>query len=84
MDFKEAGLNFVQWYNYVDFRDYMNAFPDKAVEYEALKIELLYSCNNIQTIYTDGKKAYMEKILPEARTYADSIRNGKQNNKQVN
>lgn len=70
-------LNSLQWYNYIDFRDYMNAFPDKKKEYESLKIELLHSCNNVQTIYTDGKKAYMEQILLEAHMYADSIRKGK-------
>lgn len=64
-------LDSLQWHNYVDFRDYMNAFPDKAKEYEALKMELSYSCNNIQTVYTDGKKAYMDKTLPEARIYAN-------------
>ena len=74
----------LQWHNYVDFRDYMNAFPEKAKEYETLKIELLYLCNNVQTVYTDGKKAYMEKILPKTRIYADIIRKEKQlNNKQI-
>lgn len=74
----------LQWHNYVDFRDYMNAFPEKANEYEALKIELSYRCNDVQTVYTNGKKAYMEKILPEARRYAHIMRNEKQlNNKQI-
>jgi len=67
-------LDCLQWHNYVDFRDYMNAFPEKAKEYEALKTELSYSCNNVQTVYTDGKKAYMEKILPEVRKYANTNR----------
>lgn len=55
----------------------MNAFPEKAKEYEALKIVLSYNCNNDQIVYTDGKKAYMERILPVARKYADSIRKEK-------
>lgn len=77
-------LDSLQWHNYVDFRDYMKAFPKKAKEYEALKVELLYSCNNIQTVYTDGKKAFMDKILPEARIYADTIRKEKHlSNKQI-
>lgn len=70
-------LDCLQWYNYVDFRDYMNAFPGKAKEYEALKIVLSYNCNNDQIVYTDGKKAYMERILPVARKYADIIRKEK-------
>lgn len=45
-----------QWRNYVDFRDYMNSFPQKAKEYENLNIELIQKCDNIQTAYTDGKK----------------------------
>lgn len=60
----------LQWHNYVDFRDYMNAFPEKAAEYEALKQRLALECDNVQTAYTDGKHDYMEKTLAEAREYA--------------
>lgn len=60
----------LQWHNYVDFRDYMNAFPGKAAEYETLKQRLAAECNNVQTAYTDGKHDYMEKTLAEAREYA--------------
>ena len=56
----------------------MNAFPEKAKEYEALKIELSYRCNDVQTVYTDGKAVYMEKILPKVRIYAELIRNNNQ------
>ena len=58
-----------QWRNYVDFRDYMNLFPEKAKEYEALKEQLVEECENIQTRYTDGKREYMKKMLDEAKTY---------------
>lgn len=60
----------LQWHNYVDFRDYMNAFPEKAAEYEALKEKLAAGCNNVQTAYTDGKHDYMEQTLVQAREYA--------------
>lgn len=60
----------LQWHNYVDFRDYMNAFPERAKEYEALKQHLVSECDNVQTAYTDGKHDYMEKTLAEARAYA--------------
>lgn len=60
----------LQWHNYVDFRDYMNAFPKKAAEYEALKLRLAAECNNVQPVYTDGKHDYMETALAEARAYA--------------
>ena len=62
--------NSLQWHNYVDFRDYMNLFPDKAAEYEQLKIRLAEECDNVQTAYTDGKHDYMEKTLAEALEYA--------------
>ncbi len=60
----------LQWHNYVDFRDYMNAFPEKAAGYEALKQRLAVECGNVQTVYTDGKHDYMEKTLAQARAYA--------------
>ena len=63
----------LQWHNYVDFRDYMNAFPEKAAAYEALKQGLAATCGDVQTVYTDGKRDYMEEVLAEARAYA---RNG--------
>lgn len=58
-----------QWHNYVDLRDYMNAFPERAKEYEALKLRLAKECGNVQTAYTDGKHGYMEKTLAEARAW---------------
>ena len=60
----------LQWHNYVDLRDYMNAFPERAREYESLKIRLQRECNNVQTVYTDGKHDYMERTLALAREYA--------------
>lgn len=60
----------LQWHNYVDLRDYMNAFPEKAREYEALKLRLVEECDNVQTVYTDGKHDYMERTLAEARDWA--------------
>lgn len=60
----------LQWHNYVDLRDYMNAFPEKAREYEALKLRLVEECDNVQTAYTDGKHDYMERTLAEARDWA--------------
>lgn len=64
----------LQWHNYVDFRDYMNAFPEKAREYEALKARLAQECGNVQTAYTDGKHDYMERVLEEAKQWTDEKR----------
>lgn len=63
-----------QWHNYVDFRDYMNAFPNNAKEYEALKQQLVQTCDNVQTAYTDGKREYMLAALAEARKWASALR----------
>lgn len=60
----------LQWHNYVDFRDYMNAHPEQALEYQSLKRRLAAECNNVQTAYTDGKHDYMETVLAQARAYA--------------
>ena len=64
----------LQWHNYVDLRDYMNAFPEKAKEYEKLKLRLAEECNNVQTAYTDGKHDYMERTLVDARAYAARLK----------
>ncbi len=58
-----------QWWNYVAFRDYMNAFPQKAKEYEKLKVKLARKYPNSQTKYTDGKQQYMKDLLVEALSY---------------
>ena len=59
-----------QWWNYVAFRDYMNAFPQKAKEYEKLKVKLARKYPNSQTKYTDAKQQYMKDLLVEAISYA--------------
>lgn len=58
-----------QWRNYVDFRDYMNLFPEKAKEYEALKERLARDCGDVQTVYTDGKREYMQQMLAKAKAF---------------
>lgn len=63
-----------QWHNYVDFRDYMNSHREEARKYEALKLNLVENCHDVQMVYTDGKKSYMDKLLPIAREWAKSCR----------
>lgn len=58
-----------QWLNYVNFRDYLIRFPEKAREYEALKVRLARDYGDSQMDYTDGKKEYMERMLREARAF---------------
>ncbi len=59
-----------QWHNYVDFRDYMNAHPERARAYEELKQRLVRECGGVQRVYTDGKREFMEKELAAALQWA--------------
>lgn len=59
-----------QWHNYVDFRDYLNAFPEIAYEYEKLKIDLAIKHTGSRSAYTDGKQEFMKEYLPKAVEYA--------------
>ena len=62
----------VSWQNNVNFRNYMNDFPQKAAEYENLKISLAERYPNDRKAYKNGKIAYFEKIFIEARKYYES------------
>ncbi len=61
----------IQWKNYIGFRDYLNACPPKALEYEKVKAELAQKYSNDRISYTNGKEDFFEKTLIEARLYAD-------------
>lgn len=54
-----------QWNNYLNFRDYMNAFPAFAVEYETLKLKLEKENRNGGNLHTyhNGKRNYVEKLI---------------------
>lgn len=59
------------WKNYIRFRNYLNAFPERAKAYEALKIHLAEQFPENRTAYTEGKKAMIEQLLREANQYMD-------------
>ena len=57
-----------EWRNYLNFRDYLNAFPAEAKAYEALKLSLA-SANPEDAgreKYTAGKHAFVREILRKA------------------
>ena len=56
------------WNNYIDFRDYLNAFPQKAHEYDELKMRLAIKYKDDRKAYTDGKAEFIDRILIEARS----------------
>lgn len=59
-----------EWRNYINFRDYLNAFPQKAREYEALKQSLAERYPNDRVAYTDGKAALISRLLREALAWS--------------
>lgn len=56
----------VEWNNYINFRDYLNAFPEYAKEYETLKKNLATEFFNDRGSYTAGKEEFIKKILEQA------------------
>ncbi|MBS6475584.1 MAG: GrpB family protein [Clostridiales bacterium] len=59
----------VQWNDYIDFRDYLNADSEKAKEYEGLKLQLAQKYFNDRNAYTTGKKELIERLLQEAKVW---------------
>jgi GrpB-like predicted nucleotidyltransferase (UPF0157 family) len=64
-----------QWYNYINFRDYMNAFPAVAFEYEALKLRLAEENKNDYRNYHHGKQNYITEMIKTANHWDDLGRN---------
>lgn len=58
-----------EWENYLNFRDYLNAFPEKAKEYEREKIELQAQFKDNRNLYTKGKNEIITRLLAEAREF---------------
>lgn len=55
---------------HLKFRDYMNAHPDEASQYEKLKKELSEKYKHNPTEYTDGKDAFIKEIDRKAKEWA--------------
>lgn len=58
-----------EWRRHVVFRDWMNLHPEKAKEYEALKVELAARFERDRAAYTEGKTAFVERMLDEAARF---------------
>lgn len=48
-----------EWCNQLNFRDYMNAHPEAAKEYEALKLKLYEEYSENRAAYTKAKEEYI-------------------------
>ena len=57
------------WHNYLNFRDYLMAFPDKAKEYDRLKQALAAQYSNDRARYTAGKAQLVSQLLEEAKNW---------------
>ena len=54
------------WYNYINFRDYLNAVPEQALRYEAEKKRLAESFAHDREGYTQGKAPLIDLLLKQA------------------
>ena len=61
--------NGVDWNNYVNFRDYLNANPEKAMMYDDFKQKLAIQFFDDRKSYTAGKQEMIGRLLSEARTW---------------
>lgn len=61
--------NSVAWNNYINFRDYLNSFPECAKEYDALKRKLAADFANNRGSYTAGKQELIDKLLKQAHLW---------------
>lgn len=59
--------NSTVWHNYINFRDYLNAFPEQAKAYEKLKIKLASDFADDRRSYTAGKQELINAILKQAQ-----------------
>jgi len=55
------------WTNHINFRDFMNAYPEKARIYESIKIELAKRYPNDLDRYANGKEEFITECLNEAK-----------------
>lgn len=58
--------NSTAWNNYINFRDYLNAHPEKAMNYDVCKQRLALQFPNDRNRYTSGKQKLIECLLIEA------------------
>lgn len=58
-----------EWNSHILFRDYMNSHPDKAHEYEKIKIVAAEKFSESVSAYTEYKNSFIEKCIAEAKAY---------------
>lgn len=53
----------VEWNNYINFRDYLNANPEKAMVYDDFKQKLAAQFSNDRKSYTAGKQEIIDQLI---------------------
>ena len=56
-----------KWNNYIDFWDYLNDFPEKAIKYDECKQNLAKKFSDDHRRYTEGKKKLIAELIEEAK-----------------
>lgn len=59
-----------EWHNYINFRNYLNAKPEVAKEYEALKLRLMSEYKTDRQAYTEAKAEFIIHILRKAQVWS--------------
>ncbi len=65
--------NGTEWNNYINFRDYLNCHPDKAMLYDACKKKLALQFSDDRRSYTEGKQELIECLLKEAFVWKSTL-----------
>ena len=61
--------NEIEWNNYINFCDYLNAFPEKAKTYDMCKLNLAKQFPQNRSSYTKGKQKLVSELLEEAKAW---------------
>lgn len=58
-----------EWQDYINFRDFLNTHPETARAYEQMKLRLMQQYKHDRNAYTEGKAAFIQRILYKARLW---------------
>ena len=61
--------NDIEWNNYINFRDYLNASPEKAKVYDMCKLNLAKQFPQDRSSYTKGKQKLVSALLEGAKVW---------------
>lgn len=61
--------NEAEWNNYINFRDYLNTYPEKAKLYDTCKQKLAMQYSNDRKSYTAGKEKIIKRLIAEASVW---------------